>query len=234
MERIKQLTDYFSKAELLLWSGSVSVILLSFVTFDRVNYITPAASIIGVTSLIFSAKGNPLGQLLMVIFSLFYGWISFGYAYYGEMITYLGMTAPMAFFALVSWLRHPYKGKRSQVRVNSISKKEICFMSALTAIVTVIFYFVLKRFSTANLIMSTLSVATSFAAVYLTFRRSPCFALLYAANDVVLIVLWILASFSNKGYISVVICFGVFLINDLYGFYNWTKIKNMQKNSQKQ
>ena len=38
------------------------------------------------------------------------------------MITYLGMTMPMAAFALITWLRHPYKGNRSEVQVNTISR----------------------------------------------------------------------------------------------------------------
>ncbi len=232
MERAKKLLRCFSKGELLLWVGSVSVILLSFFIFDKENYITLTASLIGVTSLIFSAKGNPFGQLLMIVFSLFYGWISFGFAYYGEMITYLGMTLPMALFALVSWLKNPYKGNKAVVKVNSISKKEILFMIALTAAVTVAFYFILDYFSTANLIPSTVSVTTSFLAAYLTFRRSPYFALFYAVNDVVLIVLWVLASFSDKAYISVVSCFAVFLINDLYGFYSWLKMKHRQRESE--
>jgi len=83
---------------------------------------TLAASLIGVTSLIFNAKGNPIGQFLMVIFSLLYGIISYSFSYYGEMVTYLGMTMPMAIFALVSWLKNPYNGRRSEVKVNELSR----------------------------------------------------------------------------------------------------------------
>ena len=76
---------------------------------------------------------------------------------------------------------------------------------------------------------SALSVTTSFLAVYLTFRRSPYFALAYAANDVVLILLWILASAEEIRYLSVVVCFVAFLFNDLYGFINWRKMKKKQQ-----
>ena len=100
---------YFSRTEIFLWVSSVVLIVGAFCIFDRENYITLTASLIGVTSLIFNAKGNPVGQVLMVVFSLLYGIISFSFAYYGEMITYLGMTLPMAVVALVSWLRNPYK-----------------------------------------------------------------------------------------------------------------------------
>ena len=101
-------------------------------------------------------------------------------------------------------------------------------MLVLTAAVTFIFYFILEAFDTANILPSTLSVATSFAAVYLTFRRSPFFALAYAANDVVLIVLWTLAALDNITYISVIVCFALFLVNDLYGFVSWRKMEKRQ------
>ena len=164
----------------------------------------------------------------MVIFSVIYGVISYSFAYYGEMITYLGMTLPMAVLALVSWLKNPYKGNRAEVKVNSIGRAEQALMWILTALVTVIFYFVLKHFNTANIIPSTVSVTTSFLAVYLTFRRSPYFALAYAANDVILIVLWTLASITNIRYVSVAVCFVAFLFNDIYGFISWQRMKIRQ------
>ena len=225
---MKRLTACFSKGELALWSGSAGLILASFLVFDRVNYMTLAASLIGITSLIFNAKGNPIGQALMVVFSLLYGFISCTFSYFGEMITYLGMTGPMALFALISWLRNPYKGNRAEVAVNRIGRWEYAGMYFLTALVTVLFYFILDHFHTANMIPSTLSVTTTFIAVYLTFRRSPYFALAYAANDVVLILLWALAARENISYLSVLICFVTFLVNDLYGFVSWKQMEKRQ------
>lgn len=223
---------YFTKTEILLWVSSVILILSSFLLFDRESYLTLTASLIGVTSLIFNAKGNPIGQLMMVIFSLLYGIISFRFEYYGEMITYLGMTMPMAVFALISWLRNPYKNNKAEVKVNFVSKQETVLMLIGAAVVTVTFYYILRHFETANLIPSTLSVTTSFIAVYLTFRRSPYFALAYASNDVVLIVLWIMASICHARYISVAVCFAVFLVNDIYGFISWRRMKTKQAQNQ--
>jgi len=164
----------------------------------------------------------------MILFSLLYGIISYSFNYYGEMITYLGMTMPMAVFALISWLRNPYKGNRSEVKVNTISKKEMLFMCIGAVIITVLFYFILAYFNTANIVPSTLSVTTSFFAVYLTFRRSPLFALAYASNDIILIILWIMASVHEICYVSVVVCFVTFLANDIYGYINWKRMKMRQ------
>ncbi len=228
---MKRLLNYFTKFEIGLWLSSVIIIIATFYIFEDKDYLTLFASIIGATFLIFNAKGNPIGQFLTIVFSLLYGIISYRFSYFGEMITYLCMTMPMAFFALIAWLKNPYKGNKAQVKVNIISKKETVFMFILTFAVTIIFYFILKYFNTANLLPSTFSVTTSFLAVYLTFRRSPYFALAYAMNDLVLIVLWIMASISDISYLSVVICFIVFFVNDMYGFISWKRMEKRQKDN---
>ena len=228
MKKIKACISSFSRGEILLWLFTVSFIVGSFLIFDRESYYTLAASLVCATSLIFCAKGNPIGQALMIIFSVLYGIISFSCAYYGEMITYLGMTAPMALLSLVSWLKNPYKGNRAEVKVGAVGARECVFMLILAAIVTAAFYFILDFFNTANIIFSTVSVTTSFIAVYLTFRRSPYFALAYAANDAVLITMWIWATLRERAYLSVVICFMAFLANDIYGFVNWRRMYKRQ------
>ena len=230
MKNAKKLLHCFSPLEWVLWGASVALILVFYLLFDRSAPLTLAASLIGVTSLILCAKGNPLGQLLMLAFSTIYGILSFRLAYYGEVIAYVGMTAPMALLALISWLRHPYKGNRAEVEVGRVAKKEwFLLLLPLTALVASLFYFVLRAFGTANLPVSTLSVATSFAAVYLTFRRSPYYALAYAANDVVLITLWIMEAAHSLAALSVVACFFAFLAHDIYGFASWRKMEKRQK-----
>lgn len=220
---------YFTKFELGLWISSTLAVAVTFFLFDRSNYLSLLASLIGVTSLIFCAKGHPIGQLLMVIFGILYGIISYSFRYYGEMVTYWGMSAPMALLALISWIRNPYKGNKSEVAVNRLHGWELGWMVLLTAAVTVLFYFILAYFHTANLIPSTLSVTTSFVAVYLTFRRSPYYALAYATNDIVLIVLWVMAAIKDVTYSSVIVCFVVFLVNDLYGFISWRRMEKRQR-----
>lgn len=228
-EKRRYLLNYFSRGEKLLWCTSIILITLSFVIFDRGSYLTLSASLIGVTSLIFNAKGNPLGPLLMIIFSVLYGMISYTFSYYGEMATYLGMTAPMSVFALAAWLKNPYNGNRAEVKISALKGRDLALMTLLALIATLIFYYILRAFHTANLIPSTISVTTSFLAVYLTYRRSPYFALAYAANDIVLIILWSLAALTDISYLSVITCFAMFLINDTYTFVNWTRMHRRQQ-----
>ncbi len=216
-----------SKFELLLWLFSVAVVSGSFLLAPDKYYLSLCASVIGVTALIFVAKGYLLGQVLTIVFAVFYGIISFFFSYYGEMITYVFMTAPMAVMALIQWYKNPYKDT-DEVKVQSITKKQINVMLILTVLVTFAFYFILKFLGNTNLIISTVSITTSFLACYLTFLRSPYYALSYAANDIVLIVLWVLASIKDPAYLPMIFCFIMFFANDIYGFINWKRMKMRQ------
>ena len=225
---LRKLNNYFTAFEKILWICSVMLIICSAFVFGKDSILSIIASLIGATSLLLSAKGHPIGQALAVIFSILYAVISFSFAYYGEMITYLGMTGPMALAAFISWMRNPYENNKAEVKVNHISRKEAALLPVLALLVTAVFFFLLRYFGTANLLPSTLSITTSFVAVYLTFRRDPFFAVAYALNDLVLIVLWSLAALTDKSYLSVVVCFVVFFVNDIYGFISWRGMKKRQ------
>lgn len=229
MKYIKNLFKSLSRFEICLWLFSVITVTVSFLLAGNFNPLTLIASLIGVTSLIFIAKGYVIGESLMVIFGLVYSIISLQFCYYGEMITYLGMTAPIALMSAISWHKHPYKSS-SEVTVSNLNNLHRVLIVVLTLIVTVIFYYILRAFNTPNLFFSSVSIATSFAASYLALMRSPMYAVVYAANDLVLIILWILASMENTSYIPVIICFAIFFINDLYGFVSWQKMKVRQSN----
>lgn len=229
MQKLKKCLTYFSVFEWILWGVSCIAILTAFLCFDRSNVLTLIASLIGVTALIFYAKGNPIGNVLMIGFCLLYAWISYSYAYYGELLTYLCMALPMTVIGLISWYKNPFEKGKAEVKVNHVTAKEYALMAGLTVVVSVAFYFLLSALHTTNVVMSTFSIATSFIPAYLTFRRSPYYALGYAFNDVVLMVLWILASIENTAYVAVVVCFTAFLANDTYAFICWLKREKSQR-----
>lgn len=224
---MKKLFGLFNIFDVALWTASVIAISLAFGLSPSRDYLTLVSSLTGVTALLFIVKGHVAGQFLTVIFAVVYGVVSFFFRYYGEMITYLGMSAPAAVMCIVAWLRHPYK-QRTRVEISRLDKPKVIALPIVTAAVTVAFYFILRAFDTANLAVSTVSVATSFFAAYLTFFRSPLYGLAYACNDIVLIVMWILAAVTDIAYLPMIICFSLFFIYDIYGFCNWSRMRKDQ------
>ena len=228
MNKIKSLWRDLTRFERGLWITSVIVVSLAYLLAPNGNWMTLVTSVLGVTALIFVAKGYIVGQLLCVVFAILYGLISLHFRYYGEVITYLCMSAPIAVVSLISWLRHPYR-QTAEVEVQRVSKKKILLLALVTVAVTVVFYFILKALHTANLFWSTVSVATSFFAASLTAMRSPYYAIAYTANDIVLIVLWITATIQDVAYLPMIFCFVMFMANDLYGFWHWCCMRNRQE-----
>ena len=217
-----------TRFELCLWLTSLAVVAGSALIFQSADWLSIIASLIGVTALIFVAKGHALGQVLTIVFAVFYGVISWGFRYYGEAFTYLGMTAPMALLALITWLRHPYKDS-AEVAVRRLKGRQWAVLFLLTAVVTALFYFILRAMGNAALVISTLSVTTSFLASYLTAMRSPYYALAYAMNDLVLIALWVIAALADISSVPMVACFVMFFLNDMYGFINWRRMEHSQQ-----
>ena len=215
---IKTLTQ----KEWVLWLGSLAAVILSNMLTGSVDLLTLAAACIGITSLIFAAKGNVWSQILMIVFSILYGIISWKVRYWGEMITYLGMTMPMAVWSTITWLKNPTTDGKT-VAIQRLTAKHIAGLALSGTLATGIFYLILRALSTPNIVFSTISIATSFLAAALTMLRTSYYALGYAANDIVLIILWVLASLENPGYIPVVVNFTIFFVNDMYGFISWRR-----------
>lgn len=221
--RLNQLSNpirYLTLKEKLIWICSLSIIAVTNILIGDFDFLTLIASCIGVTSLILAAKGNVWSQILMIIFSVLYGIISAQFHYWGEMITYLGMTIPMAIFSTITWLKNLSENGK-EVKIQELKGQHIIILLLSSMLVTFLFYNILARLKTPNLIFSTISITTSYLAASLTMLRSPYYAIGYAANDLILITLWTLATLQNPLYLSVIIIFVIFFFYDIYGFVSW-------------
>lgn len=141
---------------------------------------------------------------------------------------YLFMSLPMSVWSIVTWLKNARNSSDGTVEIRKITRKGAGVLVLCNVAVTIAFYILLKKLNTPNLIFSTISVVTSFFAASLTMLRSSYYALGYASNDIVLIILWILASIKDPGYIPVVVNFLIFFLNDMYGFICWKKRETAQ------
>ncbi len=217
------------KHEWVLWIVSLIVVLVSNLLSGELDAVNLSATLIGVTGLIFLAKGDVWGQVLMVVFCFLYALNSWRNRYYGEIITYLAMTMPISAFSVITWLKHPFEKGKNEVKIHKLTKGQVGLLLLSTVAVTTAFYFILKALGNANLFVSTLSIATSFLASALMLLRNSYYAVAYSANDIVLIVLWILATKEDMKYLPMIFCFAMFLLNDLYGFISWKKREKTQR-----
>lgn len=175
------------------------------------------------------SKGKVESYFVGFISVFFYGIVSYQQGYYGELIITIFLTFPIMIIGIISWLRHRDK-EEDVVIISSLSKREIglAFLSQL--ILFLPYYYLLKYFHTDLLVISSVSIVTSVLASYFEARRSELSLYCYIANDFVIITLWLIPIIQgDKQLISVLVGPILLLMNDIYGSYNWGKIKKSQK-----
>lgn len=215
------------KREWIILICSLSIVVISNFLSGQINVLTFSATVLGVIGLIFLAIGNVWGQIICIIFSVLYAINAFNFRYYGEMITYLGMTLPISVMSVVTWLKNPSDSGKD-VKIRGLKKTEWFLVILSAVIVTTGGYYLLAYLNTPNLFWSTLSITTSYLAALLMMLRNSWYAIAYCGNDIILIVLWILASIEDIRYLPMIFCFLAFLFNDFYGFISWKKREKNQ------
>lgn len=201
--------------------------IISSIIFNGTVIDTLYTSLYLITALLMS-KGKVECYFVGFVSVFFYGIVSYNQGYYGELIITAFLTFPIMIIGIISWLRH--QDKEDTVIISSLSKKEITIALLSQLVLFWIYYFILKAFNTDLLVISTMSVVTSVLASYFEARRSELSLFCYIANDLVIITLWLIPIISGQiELISVLVGPILLLINDIYGSYNWRRLKKQQK-----
>ena len=110
------------------WLGSLAVVAVSNFLGGNVDPLTLIAALTGVTALMLAAKGQVFAQYLMIVFCLLYGAISCRFRYWGEMLTYLGMSLPMAVWSAVTWRRNTAHEAGSAVAIRRLTGRDLALL----------------------------------------------------------------------------------------------------------
>ena len=228
---MKYISNYFKDwnlfEKLYLFFGILVGVLTSIIFNGTV--IDSLYTITYLTTAILMSKGKVESYFVGFFSVFFYGIVSYNQGYYGELLITIFLTFPIMIIGIISWLRHQDK-EDDVVIINTLSKKEIILVIGSQLFLFWAYYFLLKMFNTDLLILSSCSIVTSVLASYFEARRSELSLFCYIANDLILITLWIIPILKgNTTLISVLVGPILLLINDIYGSYNWKKLKNKQK-----
>lgn len=214
----------FEKIFLIL--GTIIAFVLTFIF--KGTWIDLGYTLLYFWTALLLAKGKYSCYIIGIISTFFYAFVSYSNSYYGEVIIAMCCTLPLMVIGLVNWLKH--QDSTNTVIIKEITKKELIIVLISQVVLFYGYYSLLKFFNTNNLLVSTFSVIASVIATYLTARRSEHGFVGFIINDIILIVLWSIPVINgNTNIIPVLLCPTLLLINDIYGVYNWKRIKNKQR-----
>ena len=221
--------DWNLYEKLYLILGILTTILVTIIT--KSSIISMLYVITYITNALLSSKGKPECYIFGFTGIIFYGYLSFEQKYYGELLIILFMSIPVMIMGVFSWLRNR---DDETIIINTLSKKEIVLVLLSQVIMFFGYYYILKLFNTNMLIISTLSIIMSLLALYFGSRRSELCYYFYILNDLVGITLWIMPILNGeKAMFSVIFGPLLLFINDIYGVYNWKRLKKKQKEAKK-
>ena len=212
--------------KIFLFLGTIMAFILTFLF--KGTWVDLGYTLLYFWTALLLAKGKYSCYIIGIISTFFYAYVSYSNSYYGEVIIAMCCTLPLMIIGLINWLKH--QDNTNTVIIKEITRKELLLVLLSQVVMFAGYYYLLKIFNTNNLLVSTFSIVASIIATYLTARRSEYGFVGFIINDIILITLWSIPVITgNCNLIPVLLCPVLLLINDIYGVYNWRRIKNKQK-----
>ena len=211
------------------WKPFEAAWLLIFIAAQIGIYIYNPDSILGMVSgvsgiicNVFVSKGKISNYFFGLIFAYTYFYISLGANFLGEMNTTLYVYIPAQFIGYFLWKANMQKEQGvDAVVAKALTAKGWMGLIAFLVIGTFLFVQLLNHFGGSSTGLDGLSTIIVIAAQALMVLRYREQWLLWILLNIISIALWA----ENT---SMYVMYSAYLLNSLYGYYNWRKLQKVQ------
>lgn len=206
--------------------GLLITYVIAYLT--KTSIISTVCSTCSIFNAVLMAKGCIWSYFFALVESITYIILSFNLRYYSEVVVNLFGLLPLTIYGLISWLKNQNE-KTNAVNINTLSKKEVIIVIMSQVIMSFGYYQLLKYFNNDMLIVSTINLAFTILGVYFASRSSIMTYVIYIINCITKSLLWI-APILNGNFESITVFISclLYLVCDVYGLYNWTRLKKIQ------
>lgn len=216
----------------LLLLDIISVICI-FIFFEK-NWLSFSCALVGCFAILFLAKGYFFAPAVNAVYDILYIILTFTENKLGAMYSYILITLPIDIYVTFTWKK---KEKNSNViEINKIHKKEWIYFGIISAIMTVVTYFVLKLRNSDDLILETLDFMTIAMAGYMLIRKNNTYSLIYSINSLISVIVWTLTAINgNMSALAQAVNFAFNFLIESYGYFNLKrelKRQSLQKQNQ--
>jgi nicotinamide mononucleotide transporter len=217
------------------WSLFEKIWLLTFTMVNIYLFFAWQDSLIGLTAsltgmlcVVLTAKARISSFYWGLINILTYSYVAYRSAYYGDVMLNLLYFLPMTFVGIYFWKRNLKNNKKGEVKVKSLSWKNRFIWFGISIIILIIYGIILMMIKgTLPFIDSATTVFSIIATIMLNKRLTEQW-FFWIMVDVLSIVMWAYIFITSRGDISMLVMWSAFLVNALYGYYNWRKMEKNQ------
>ena len=230
MNRIK---TYFADWDLYekIWLFVFTCVILILSIYWKDSPIGIIASLAGIWNVVLVAKGKIANYYFGIVAVTTYAFVAFTQKYYGEVMLNMIYFFPMQFIGFYLWRKRKASKTQDSVKVVYMTNKQRGVWLIITIAATISYGFILKKlggnlpfFDSASTIMSVI------AMVLMVFAFVEQW-ILWIIVDIVSIIMWVAVMIKGGNDIAVLIMWFAFLVNAVYGLYNWVQLAKNQKPS---
>ena len=176
------------------------------------------SGIAGILCVVLVSKGKISNYFFGLIFAYTYFYVSWGSNFLGEMNTALYVYIPSQFIGYFMWKQNMQNDNGGEsVIAKALAPKGWAILLVSVAIGTLCFVQALKAAGGSSTTLDGLTTIITVAAQLLMILRYREQWLLWIVLNVLSILLWAEQP-------AMYLMYSAYLLNSLYGYYNWTKL----------
>jgi nicotinamide mononucleotide transporter len=219
--------DLYEKVWLLLFT--IIIIVLSIYWKD--SPIGIIASLTGIWNVVLVAKGKIANYYFGIVAVTTYAYTAYNQSYYGEVMLNMLYFFPMQFIGLYLWKKKRTSPQKDEIKVVYMTNKQRILWLCVTIIATVLYGFFLKKLG-GNLpfIDASSTVLSIIAMILMVFIYVEQW-ILWIIVDIVSIIMWVTVMLNGGNDIAVLVMWAAYLINAIYGLYNWIKLEKQNRST---
>lgn len=182
------------------------------------------SGIAGILCVVLVSKGKISNYFFGLIFAYTYFYVAWGSNFLGEMNTVLYVYIPSQFIGYFMWKQHMQNDNGSEsVIAKALTPKGWAVLLVSVGISTFCFVQALKAAGGSSTGLDGLTTIVTVAAQLLMILRYREQWLLWIVLNVLSILLWAEQP-------AMYLMYSAYLLNSLYGYYNWTKLVKVENN----
>lgn len=194
------------------------------------------SSMTGMLCVILVAKGKISNFFFGMVQTSTYAYISYSYGLYGEAMLNGLFYFPMQFIGLYMWNKNKalQKVKDEDIVVKRLTKKGWGILVFAVVVGAFIYMELLFYLNAQQVRIDSFAVVMSVAAQILMTLRFAEQWIMWVLVNMLSIVLWIVTLTQSGGNdYTMLVMWTAFLVNSIYGWYNWEKLAKQSKTMEK-
>ncbi|MBM7618349.1 nicotinamide mononucleotide transporter [Bacillus tianshenii] len=192
-------------------------------------------SLSGMLCVVLVAKGKIANYYFGIVQTGLYAYLSYGYGLYGETMLNALFYFPAQFVGLYLWNKNKIAQtvKGEDIPVKKLTRKGWMMAGVVSLGMIIIYGFVLQIIGGKVVWVDSATTVLSVLAQILMIKRYAEQWLFWIVVNILSIILWAQALWTQGGNdMSMLVMWMAFLINSIYGYYNWNKVYQKQEGAE--